>query len=67
MNTKELKAHMILFGDTNEKLAEALNIGVSTLSLKKNGKADFTANEIRKIAERYSLTSDEICATFFSS
>ena len=67
MNGKELKAHMIRFGDTNSTLADALGIAGSTFSLKKNGKADFTANEIRLIAERYALTSDEICATFFSA
>lgn len=67
MNSKELKAQMVLHGDTNEKLAGALGIGVSTFSLKKNGKADFTANEIRQIAERYSMNSEQICATFFSA
>ena len=57
---------MVLFNDTNESLAEALNISRQTLSAKINGKVDFWQSEIKQIVERYTLTSEETEQIFFN-
>lgn len=52
------------FGDTQGELAKILGISETTLSLKINGKAEFKQTEIRVIADRYSLTADDIKELF---
>ena len=52
------------FGDTQGELAKILGISETTLSLKINGKAEFKQTEIRIIADRYSLTADDIKELF---
>lgn len=54
------------FGDTQGDLAKVLGITESTLSWKMNGKAEFKQSEIKAIADRYSLTSEEVKFMFFS-
>ena len=59
---------MVLFGDTNETLAEAIKITPNRLSSKItewNG-AEFTQSEIKVIKERYNLTNDEVDEIFFA-
>ena len=65
MKTNEFKATMKRHDDTQEKLAEALNLGLSGLNQRINGKIDFRAGEIKIIIERYSLTPVEIMDIFF--
>lgn len=55
MEIRLLKSKMALRGDTQMKLAEALGIDKSTLSLKLAGKRDFTQSEMNTIIERYHL------------
>lgn len=57
---------MVLFNDTNETLAEALNISRQTMSAKINGKVDFKQSEIKIIVERYKLTPEETEQIFFN-
>lgn len=54
------------FGDTQGDLAKVLGITESTLSWKMNGKAEFKQSEIKAIADRYSLTGEEVKFMFFS-
>lgn len=65
MNKNELRAQMARHGDTGQTLAEALNIAVTSMSEKLNGKRDFTQSEISAIKRRYSLSPDEVDAIFF--
>lgn len=67
MNKKKLRAKMMEFGDTAEKLAEILGIHRSSLSAKMNGYrgAEFNQTEIKTIAKRYKMTDTEIVAIFF--
>lgn len=67
MNKTELLIEMMRFGDTNDSLASALKIHPSTLSDKKNGKAEFTKKEIKDIAIRYSLSPERVWEIFFAN
>ncbi len=65
MNKNRLKAKMIENGDTQNDLAKALNLSVSNLSLRINGKMDFRQSEIDTIKKRYKLSSSELDSIFF--
>lgn len=54
------------FGDTQGDLAKVIGITESTLSWKMNGKSEFKQSEIKAIADRYSLTGEEVKFMFFS-
>lgn len=68
MNTAMLKSKMVLFGDNNTTLGEALGIAYQTLSTKINNTngAEFTQGEILTIKKRYKLTPDEVDEIFFN-
>jgi len=68
MDINKLKSKMALHGDTGGDLASYLSISRSTLSSKMNetNGSEFTQNEILKIKERYSLTSEEVDEIFFN-
>ena len=68
MNKNLLKSVMVLHDDTQERLAEYLNISSGTLSLKINetNGAEFTQGEIKKIIERYDLTAEDTEKIFFN-
>ena len=63
-NMRNLSNTVKEFGDTQGELAKILGISETTLSLKINGKAEFKQTEIRIIADRYSLTADDIKELF---
>lgn len=65
MNSNEMKAAMKRNGDTLEKLAEALNLHISGVSERVNGRIDFRASEISKIVKRYKLSPEETNVIFF--
>ncbi len=67
MNRRYLDSVMILNGDTNKSLSEAIGISLSRLYQKKKGYrgAEFTQGEIKVIKERYHLNSKEIDKIFF--
>ena len=60
---------MALNGDNGGDLAKYLQISRTTLSAKMNetNGAEFTQNEICRIKEKYSLTSNEIDEIFFKA
>lgn len=67
MNSMKLRGHMNLYGDTVLDLAKFLGIHKGTLYEKINGtRQEFTQGEIKRIAERYSLTNNDITEIFFS-
>lgn len=66
MDALKLKWHMNKHNDTVPILAEFLGVNKITLYSKiRNEKQEFTQGEIKKIAERYSLTANEINEIFF--
>lgn len=69
MFKKKLEAKMKLYGDTQESLANELNISLTRLNAKINRckGADFRQREIKLIKERYDLTFEEIDEIFFTN
>lgn len=64
-NTNEFKAEIVRHGDTLTGLAKKLNISHVSLSMKVNGKRDFTQSEIAKIKEIYELNNERVDVIFF--
>ena len=67
MNSNLLKGVIVRNGDTQENLAEVLNLQTSGVNARINGKIDFRASEIVKIMKRYHLTNDEAAEIFFDA
>lgn len=68
MNSKLLRSVMVLHGDTNETLANYLNISVQSLSNKINERGtEFKQGEICKIKEKYNLDNDMVDRIFFAN
>jgi len=65
MNSLEMKVAMKRNEDTQEKLAEALELPVSGVCARINGKIEFRSNEMKVIKERYNLTPEEMMTIFF--
>ena len=67
MNTKLFKSLMILHGDTNATLANALGISEQSVCKKINGNGtEFKQGEIAMIKDRYALNADQIDSVFFA-
>lgn len=66
MNSNELKAEMKRNDDTQEKLAEALDISVSGVNDRINGRVEFRRSEINAIRQRYHLSSEDTIRIFFA-
>lgn len=66
MNTILFKTHMLKHNDTQEKLADAMRIAQSALSMRINGKIEFRQNEINFIRKRYKLSDQETIDIFFA-
>lgn len=65
MNSGELKGVMAVNHDTQERLAEALNLQISGLNARINGKIEFRRSEINAIRRRYDLSPEETVRIFF--
>lgn len=65
MNEVEFRKEMLDHHDTQEKLAEAMGIGQSGVSLRIKGKIDFRQSEINFIIHRYGLSPDRVRELFF--
>ena len=57
---------MVLKGDTQNDLANALDVSRATLSFKMNQRTNFKQSEIDLISKRYELSSEEIKRIFFN-
>lgn len=67
MNSRMLRSVMVLHGDTNNALAEALGITPQSLSDKINERGtEFKQGEIAKIRDRYDLSADQVEQIFFN-
>ena len=67
MDKAKFKSVMVLHGDTQGRLAEALEITQETLSRKLNEQGEFSQSEIKAIKNRYNLTPDEVDAIFLKN
>ena len=68
MNERLFKSVMVANGDTQETLAKAMGIGLSTLNAKIKGtQREFRQNEIDTIKTRYKLTPEQVTNIFFST
>lgn len=67
MNTRLFKSRMVVYGDTQLSLANAMGISATRLNAKINETdgAEFVQNEIAFIKDRYGLSSDEVVEIFF--
>ena len=67
MNPNKLKSVMVLHGDTQEVLADAIGMSRVTLARKIHGTdgAQFLQKEIQAIKERYNLTAEDVDDIFF--
>lgn len=67
MNKPLFRSFMVKFGDTQQTLADAMNISLSRLNAKINSNgAEFTQLEIAFIKNRYNLSAEEVDAIFFA-
>lgn len=66
VNVNELRAARVRCGFTQKNLAQEIGISPSKLSMKENGRAKFTVNDIGNIAKVLKLTSDDIARIFFA-
>ena len=67
MDKAKFKSVMVLHGDTQGRLAEALGMAQETLSRKLNEQGEFSQSEIKAIKNRYHLTPDEVDAIFLKN
>ena len=67
MDKEKFKSVMALHGETQGRLAEALEMAQETLSRKLNEKGEFSQSEIKAIKNRYHLTPDEVDAIFLKN
>ena len=67
MNSKLLRSVMVMFGDTNESLAEFLGISAQSVcnKINENG-TEFKQGEIAKIKARYNLDGEMVDRIFFA-
>lgn len=63
----KLRAILEQFGQTQNDLAELLNLTYQSISIKLNGHKDFTQTEIYKIIMFYSLTPEQVVDIFFNT
>lgn len=61
-----LREIMEKFGHTQNDLADLLGITYQSVSIKLNGKKDFTQSEIYNIIQYYELTPDQVINIFFN-
>lgn len=67
MNGKLLRSYMVLHNDTNQTLADYLDISETSVSNKINENGtEFKQGEIAMIKARYSLTAEEVENIFFN-
>lgn len=65
-NSNKLKAKIAERGLTMKELAENINMSSATFSQKVSGKVKFSQDDIRKIDQELSLTTDELREIFLS-
>lgn len=66
MNKNHFKSIMVLHGDTQRTVADALNVSEQTVGDKLNGISDFKQSEIKVLIDRWELTPAQVDEIFFS-
>lgn len=66
MNKNHFKSIMVLHGDTQKTVADALNVSEQTVGDKVNGLSDFKQSEIKILIDRWGLTPAQVDEIFFS-
>lgn len=65
MNELKFTGFMKMNGDTNQSLADYLDISPTSVSNKRTGKTEFTQGEIVAIKNKWSLTPSQVDEIFF--
>lgn len=60
MRFKNLRYHMMKHGDTQESLADVLNISTTAFNSKITGKTEWRKGEIDVLLARYNVTYEEL-------
>lgn len=66
MNKNHFKSIMVLHGDTQKTVADALGVSEQTVGDKVNGLSDFKQSEIKVLIDRWELTPAQVDEIFFS-
>lgn len=66
MNKNHFKSIMVLNGDTQKTVADALNVSEQTVGDKVNGISDFKQSEIKVLIDRWNLTPSQVDEIFFN-
>lgn len=64
ININKLRSYLALRGMTIKVLAETIEMPISTLSNKINGRTEFTANEIAQIQTVLNIPDEEVLDIF---
>ena len=67
MNKNHFKSVMVLHGDTQKSIADALTVSEQTIGDKINGISDFKQSEIKILIDRWNLTPAQVDEIFFST
>lgn len=67
MNKNHFKSVMVLHGDTQKSIADALTVSEQTIGDKINGISEFKQSEIKILIDRWNLTPAEVDEIFFST
>lgn len=67
MNKNYFKSIMVLNGDTQKTIADALGISAQTVGDKVNNISDFKQSEIKVLIDRWKLTPEKVNEIFFDS
>lgn len=66
MNKNHFKSVMVLYGDTQKSVADALTVSEQTIGDKINGISEFKQSEIKILIDRWNLTPAQVDEIFFS-
>jgi transcriptional regulator with XRE-family HTH domain len=66
MNSKALRAELILKGKKTDEIAIEIGISKSAFYRKLKGKSSFTQKEICKLGEALDISNDKIMEIFFA-
>ena len=66
MNTAAMKSVIVRNNENQARLAEILELNLSALNARINGKMDFRRSEINKIRKHYHRSPEETIEIFFN-
>ena len=66
MNKNHFKSVMVLHGDTQKSVADALTVSEQTIGDKINSISEFKQSEIKILIDRWNLTPAQVDEIFFN-